>query len=129
MNKKGFTLTEILVVIALISMLTAIVVPSVIFANKKIKEKSYNTKMELVLASAKQFTKDNKANLFENSNCVLITVKDLVDNGYYEEDGDDVIDPRTNETLLYEKIVLLKVDNSYITKKYDDEYKNCEIYY
>ena len=39
MNKKGFTLTELLVVIALIAIIVVIAIPSIISINKKINQR------------------------------------------------------------------------------------------
>ena len=43
MNKKGFTLTELLVVIALISIIVLIAVPSVVSISKRINKRGRTT--------------------------------------------------------------------------------------
>lgn len=58
-NKKGFTLTEILAVIAILGVILAIAVPSYNSLNKKF-EKAYYEKLEgSVLAAAKSYYKEN----------------------------------------------------------------------
>ena len=58
-NKKGFTLTEILAVIAILGVILAIAVPSYNSLSKKF-EKAYYEKLEgSVLAAAKSYYKEN----------------------------------------------------------------------
>lgn len=61
-NKKGFTLTEILAVIAILGVILAIAVPSYNSLSKKF-EKEYYDKLEgSILAAAKSYWKDNPDN-------------------------------------------------------------------
>lgn len=115
MSKKGFTLIEVLVVIVLLSLISLIVVPKMITVNDRIKGRSDKAKMSLVLSSASSFLRDNKSNLFDNNECVIITVEDLIESDYYEDDKE----------LKDRKIVLIK-DNKVIS--YNDKYKGCEVY-
>ena len=52
MNKKGFTLTELLVVIALISIIVLIAVPSVVSISKRINKRVYNAKIQEIVTAA-----------------------------------------------------------------------------
>lgn len=60
MDKKGFTLVEALLVIAIIGVLLLTLVPSVITIINKNKEKACISTRESILSSAKMFIAENK---------------------------------------------------------------------
>ena len=80
-NKKGFTLTEILAVIAILGVILAIAVPSYNSLSKKF-EKAYYEKLEgSILAAAKSYYKENAESrpaelLYSN----VVTFSELIDN-------------------------------------------------
>lgn len=59
-NKKGFTLTEILVVIVLIGVIMAIAVPSVVEVRKRINKRLLNEKKSEILVAAQLYGNDKK---------------------------------------------------------------------
>ena len=59
MNKKGFTLTELLVVIALISIIVLIAVPSVVAISKRINKRVYNSKVQEIVTAAELYGTNN----------------------------------------------------------------------
>ena len=52
MNKNGFTFIELLAIIILIGLITIVAVPSIRLADKKIQQKNYDTKVELIEKAA-----------------------------------------------------------------------------
>ena len=46
MNKKGFTLVEVISVIALLGLIIGLAVPNVMRSSKKAKERTLNTKIK-----------------------------------------------------------------------------------
>lgn len=85
LNKKGFTLTEILATIAILGVVLAIAVPSYNSLSKKF-EKSYYEKLEgSILAAAQTYYKDN-SNLrpSELLHTAYIEIGDLIKNNYIE---------------------------------------------
>ena len=85
MNKKGFTLVELLVVIVIIGVLSVIIIPSVININKSINERLYEDKKEKI-ESAAQLYANNHEELFNGTSQVTIYVSDLVKSNYFTAD-------------------------------------------
>ena len=54
-NKYGFTLTEVLVVIAIIGVLSAIAIPSISLINKNINKRMYNEKVDMIKSAAELY--------------------------------------------------------------------------
>lgn len=124
MNNKGFTLVEIISVIALLAILIIITVPIIGNVSENIKKNTLNTKINNIEKAAVLFGQDNRENFrnkcdyckdnngddIENCYCYgnetsseTITVKDLLDAGKIEEDtvtdgGDKVITNSLDET-------------------------------
>lgn len=87
MNKKGFTLTELLVVIALISVIVLIAVPSVVSISKRINKRVYNAKVQEIVTSAELYGTNNP-DLFNGVSEVKVFVSELIDGGYVSVDSD-----------------------------------------
>ena len=122
MLKKGFTLIELLAVIVLISIITLITIPSIKYANKKITEKNYETKMKVIKASAEEYGEDNKMLIMYNPTttynsypAVVVTIEDLLRNGYLTKDSDiqedDILDPR-DESSMKSKTITIYIKNN-----------------
>lgn len=113
-NKKGFTLTEILAVIAILGVILAIAVPSYNSLSKKF-EKAYYEKLEgSILAAAKSYYKENAESrpaelLYSN----VVTFSELIDN----KNIDDIKGYKSNIDLKGRIIIVKKAEG------YD--YKMC----
>lgn len=113
-NKKGFTLTEILAVIAILGVILAIAVPSYNSLSKKF-EKAYYEKLEgSVLAAAKSYYKENAESrpaelLYSN----VVTFSELIDNKNIDD-----IKGYKSESELKGRIIIVK-------KAKDYDYKMC----
>lgn len=113
-NKKGFTLTEILAVIAILGVILAIAVPSYNSLSKKF-EKAYYEKLEgSILAAAKSYYKENAESrpaelLYSN----VVTFSELIDN----KNIDDIKGYKSESNLKGRIIIVKKVEG------YD--YKMC----
>lgn len=119
LNYKGFTLVELLAVIAIMGMLAVIMVPTisgVIEENKK--NNSANLKNS-IKSSARAYISDNRYEIkLDNKSCnnnntkreifsinnktILeskITVELLVNEGYLKSNSGEIINPETNKTI------------------------------
>ena len=96
MNKKGFTLVELLSVIVLIGLLLGIGVPGVMRISKKMKERSFNTKKEQIEQAATLWGQDNRTRLSKSTckvlessvekeyPCYKISIKELIEEDYLD---------------------------------------------
>lgn len=113
-NKKGFTLTEILAVIAILGVILAIAVPSYNSLSKKF-EKAYYEKLEgSVLAAAKSYYKENAESrpaelLYSN----VVTFSELKKNKNIDD-----IKGYKSESELKGRIIIVKKEKDY-------DYKMC----
>lgn len=87
MNKKGFTLVELMAVIVLISVVALIGVSSVIGVRKQMNRKLFEDKMSSAISSAEKWGEDNKDSLD-----TTLTIGDLIVNNYYE--SEEAVDPK-----------------------------------
>ena len=67
MNRKGFTLVELLVVLVILVVIMAVAIPSVTSSLERSKQKQKDSKIELVLSAAEIYV-DRHKNQFGNSN-------------------------------------------------------------
>lgn len=112
MNKKGFTLVELLAVLVLISLLMGLAIPGINKISSNMKKKSYNQKVKLIESAAVLWGQDNKTRLQTESNCIKdennqflpccrITVNNLLTENYLDSDNNSgkVINPETNKDM------------------------------
>lgn len=89
-NKKGFTLIETLMVIALIGMISLILVPNVINIINKNKVKSCENQKKNIISATKIYVNENKYDLgFTCGSKKNIEVQDLIDAGKLSSDMND----------------------------------------
>lgn len=88
MNKKrnGFTLTELLVVVAIIAIIAIIAIPSIIIINKRINKRLYNEKVDMIAKAAEVYANENP-DAFGSNTEITVYVGDLIKNGYLKEDA------------------------------------------
>ncbi len=112
-NKKGFTLTEILLVIVIIGIILSIAIPTAILISKSIKERSYDSKMDSIIVAAELYGKNNK-DVFGESEVIQISVETLLANGYVDEDEacertfGCVLDPR-DDSIMNDDPITIKI--------------------
>ncbi|MEG2457525.1 MAG: prepilin-type N-terminal cleavage/methylation domain-containing protein [Bacilli bacterium] len=113
MSKKGFTLVELIAVLALLLIVSLLIVPNLFNMQDESKAKAYESKKEYVLSRAIVYGKDILDELTSES-CLenaknIITVGELINKGYLTGDSKDkktMLDPRTKKDMNCLKICL-----------------------
>lgn len=130
MNKKGFTLVEILSVIVLISLLMGIGVAGVSRISSNMKEKSLSTKISNIEQAAVLYGQDNRTILQSDDCCVdektikckKITVQNLINEDYLDSEnynGIEYKNPMDNSNMLDKCIYIYKRNNRVEAKYFD----------
>lgn len=102
-NKKGFTLVEIIAVIALIAVIVGIFIVNLVGKNDP-KENNKDT-VKQILSAADAYVSANKSEiekLYEGYNFVDITIGDLRSNGLLSE---DITNKETSEKYKDDEVV------------------------
>lgn len=117
-NKKGFTLIEILCVIALIAILSVVATVSIVGLSSKSKDNLYCAKIKLIESEAERFgvkyelELNNSNELYNGNKSIKIKVQALVDAGKLEPDRkDDVLNPKDNSVMNDIDIILYLKNN------------------
>lgn len=136
LNNKGFTLIEVLAVIVILSILMAIMVPSVGNIMKKNKEDNYQNLKDSIISAAKIYISDNryqitvgncddsnKADIESINNVTLtdskITIQTLANAGNLKTTSDGkILNPKDKTSL--------NLGNSYVVVKYQCDKKDYE---
>lgn len=131
-NKKGFTLVELLSVIVLISLLLGLGIPGISRISKRMKERSYNTKVDLVEQAAVLWGQDNKTRLQTDDckidgkdyKCKKITIEELIEGDYIDSELQDVLsykNPKDDTEMLYNYVYIYKTNNRVYAKYSSDD--------
>lgn len=137
LNNKGFTLIEVLAVIVILSILMAIMVPSVGNIMKKNKEDNYQNLKDSIISAAKIYISDNRYQIAvgncttQNAKVDVLSVNDqalssgklpisfLVDAGNLKTTSDEkIVNPKDKTSL--------NLGNSYVVVKYQCDKKEYE---
>ena len=110
-NKKGFTIIELIMVIVIISILSLVLVPNIITFNNKNKIKSCESLEKNIISAAKIYVTNNKYDLgFDCSEAKKISLQTLVDSG---DLSSPITNPVTGEKLKLEGTDANKVEVTY----------------
>ncbi len=90
MNKKGFTLVEMLAVFILLSVIIALVFPAVESVLKQSNETISNTQINKILNGAYDYTLKNLNKLPDYNQTIFITLNELKKEGYIDSDIKDI---------------------------------------
>ena len=136
MNKKGFTLVEILSTIVLIALLLGLGIPGVMKISDNMKKRAYNTKVDLIEQAAGLWGQDNKTRLQSDDcnidgkeyKCKKISIDNLIGDDYLEADGKDgsnnyiYTNPETDKNIINCEVFVYKKNNR-VYAHFDKE--NC----
>ena len=107
MNKKGFTLVELIGVIILLSAIALISVPIINNSLKNTKEKTYNSQIDTIIKAAKRYVTEVGAG---NDAGFDITMSDLINAKLIEDDV--IIDPRDDSNMINTLTIHVTYDSS-----------------
>jgi prepilin-type N-terminal cleavage/methylation domain-containing protein len=139
LNRKGFTLVELLAVIVIIAILSVAAVPAVLTISRNNKNNMFCKKVQTIVRSAQLYGEDVMESIDENEKvddnvlcsikegnatvatikkqCQFTTVLTLAEMGYvnYEQAGkskvaNEVLDPRNSQSMLNYKVMVYTVN-------------------
>ena len=100
MKNKGYTVIELIVVIVIFGIITAVTLGLTSNAFKDNTDEYYKVKVKDIESNAKRYGMTLEEVKTEGSK--VVTVKDLVDAGYLSPDNEegDIIDPRNEKVTM-----------------------------
>ena len=125
MNKKGFTLVELLAVIAIMSLIMVLVAPTISNLSKTSNERIRDSKIKAIIAAGEKYGNDyiNTYRYCDDSynlELCTVTIGSLIKKGYLEgENGENImIDPVSNceftgSVLLCYDPLMISIDAKY----------------
>ena len=140
MNKKGFTLVELMAVIALLGILVVLVTPSLISLRNNVTNGSLKSKLQTIHSAAIDYAQD-RLNLVPspinasyklgdktyNVNCLQVKISTLIEEGYLavttaytNKDANEVNDEiETNTTKMYSPVDNKDLTEEFVCVRYD----------
>lgn len=144
MNKKGFTIVELLASITIIGLLMVIMIPTIQSASKNIKKKSYENIKEMIINSTIEYISNSTTSGFGiddikpegiNPNCIIngvasedynyckqYKVSDILDNNIYYTNEKDVngkltiINPINGKSMRNRTFIIYFDEENYTLK-------------
>ncbi|MBQ1812406.1 MAG: DUF5011 domain-containing protein [Bacilli bacterium] len=124
MNKKGFTLIEILAAITLLAILATITINISVRKINETKEKGLETLIKSIELSAKSYVVENSESIesFKQNDFVYVTLETLVQ---AEKFNNSLINPTTKQPLpLSDTVYVTRSYNGKVTAYYDIDQKS-----
>ena len=119
MNKKGFTLTELVISITLLILLAILVVPNLVNQDSNVKKKMYEERVTLAEQAAYKYGLDIIDSL--NTNCTDVTIGTLINLKYLsptDDSGYIMENPLTGGSMNNEIFCIKYINNRVeVTKK------------
>lgn len=112
MKNKGFTLVELVAVVAILGLIALVVYPAVGSVIRNAREETYKDQVDVVITAAKEWSVDNATKLSDDGSVYSLPVSQLIDEGYIT--NDEVKDPRNSSENL----------NGNVEIKYNSETKS-----
>lgn len=136
MNTKGFTLTELIVTIALIGIISMIAFPAISQLKENNKLEKYKAYEKVMKTGAKLYVDSKKADLFIGRNTEIIMYSTLLDNKLIEEFEDDrvkcnssyVTATKNEQVVSYDAIVICKQNEKEVYNTLKERNKSGNVY-
>lgn len=110
MNKKGFTLVELLAVLVILVVIMTIAIPSVASSIERSKQKQKDAKIELVVSAAELYV-DRHKNSYSVDDEYEIELKKIICDGLLTKE--QAKDPLNESYILSGYVLFTKSSNSY----------------
>lgn len=121
MNRKGFTLVELLSVIAILGIIALITIPVVSSIVQHSKDKAYDVQVSIIIDGAKKWLEKNYDKV--GSETTYLSINKLISSGIIEQDS--IINPRTEEEMSG----CVKISFTSLYNQYEYEYvESCSSY-
>lgn len=106
MNKKGFTLVELLATIAIMGLITIMITPSIIKLQNSNKQKKFEVYEKVLVEAAKLYVQKegediNKFGISDWIGCVEISYQDLFKNDFIKSFDDTDYDCSSSKVRVY----------------------------
>lgn len=115
MNRKGFTLVELLVVLVILVVIMAIAIPSVTSSVERSKQKQKDAKIELLESGAEIYVDRHKNSFNTGNDAYIIYIKDIICDGILTKE--QVKDPLNDEYTLSGYVAYTKSSSKYEFKE------------
>ena len=111
MKKNGYTVVDMLIVVAILAVSAIVILPKMSMAFKSDKNEIYTETMNLYLNQATLYGNKNKDEI-KKSQSKVVTINDLIDAGYIGAYANKtLIDVRDNKTVMNDIKIKLIYDN------------------
>ncbi len=119
-KQKGFTLVEMLVVIAILALLFGIGIPTYMLITRNVKQRSYENKVSYALSKAEAWASDTGR--------TVTNIVHLIEEGYMEADNEngDYDNPVDDTSMLCYTIRIDYFNNQYTAVLTEERYCNYE---
>ena len=116
MNKKGFTLVELLATIIVLAVVTVIGTMSVSGIKAKIQANMFDSKLQLIIGTAQTWGTENKDIVYESNcgstnHCIMVSIDDLVKDGLAVDDKYGNIKDNVGTVINETKIEIQLINN------------------
>lgn len=99
MKKNGYTMIELLVVIIVLGVITAVTLGTTSYAFKDHSDEYYEQKTNVILRQAENYGQTLET--LKDDGHIIITVNDLIKEGFVSADENgNVVDPRNSKATL-----------------------------
>lgn len=117
MNKKGFTLIEMLAVIAIIGLLAIMITPGIMSLRRSALENALESRISMIENAAKDYAQDHITELKSsvtssyngektpNDNCIYRNVNFLINSGYISTSNTYIVEDESNNQIKENQIL------------------------